>query len=352
MAGRRQWLLLAFTILARPSKARVKAGRRLQQLGAVLWRNAVDILPQSAQGREDFEWIRREIVDGGGEATIFAAEFVDSTDEEALVARFRQTAQAEYREIKRDADRLVSTARQTQRVKGRTSPAPKSRRLATAARNLRSRFDAIIERDLFGALGRQDAAEALNALEAVAAPLNVSSRAERPHLSTDAFQRRRWVTRPRPGVDRMASAWLIRRFIDPRATFAFSDQRRDAEVSFDMFGGDFSHEADRCTFEVLAERFAIRDPIVTRIGRIVHDLDLKETRYAAPEAPAVVHMVEGLPLIHPDDATLLEQRIGMYESIARSFAATDAPPTISPPRGSTPTKHAQRPSRRSRRARG
>jgi len=351
MAARRQWLLLGFTILARQSNARVKAWRRLQQLSAVLWRNAVYVLPQSAQGREDFEWIRRQIVDGGGEATIFVAEFVDSTDEEALMARFRQTAHAEYREIRREADRVVSSARHTQRAKGRPSSAPTRRVLASAARSLRSRFDAVVERDLFAASGRQDAAEALNALESIAAPPTPASRAERPHLSTDAFQRRRWVTRPRPGVDRMASAWLIRRFIDPRATFAFSDQRRDAEVSFDMFGGDFTHEADRCTFEVLAERFAIRDPIVSRVGRIVHDLDLKETRYAAPETPAVAHMVEGLRMMHPDDGTLLEQGIGMFESLARSFAATDVAPT-SPPRGSTRTTAVPRARHRSRKARG
>jgi hypothetical protein len=119
----------------------------------------------------------------------------------------------------------------------------------------------------------------------------------------------------------MASAWLIRKYVDPRATFTFSDQRRDQEVAFDMFGGDFSHEADRCTFEVLADRFDIVDPVVTRIGRIVHDLDLKETRYASPEAPAVAHMVEGLRQMHPDDGTLLENGIGMFESLARSFAA-------------------------------
>jgi hypothetical protein len=142
-------------------------------------------------------------------------------------------------------------------------------------------------------------------------------------LSKDGYQRRRWVTRPRPGVDRMASAWLIRRFIDPHATFAFADRRRDSDVSFDMFGGDFSHETDRCTFEVLTERFAINDPIVARISRIVHDLDLKETRYAPPEAPAIAHMIEGLRLMHPDDGMLLEQGIGMFESLARSFAASD-----------------------------
>jgi hypothetical protein len=323
MTTTRQWLLLAFTLPARPSNARVKAWRRLQQLGAVLTRNAVYVLPNTAQSREDFEWVRREIIDGGGEATIFAADVADTNEEEDIVARFRQSVQSEYREVKRTADRLATVARRA--PSGTTG---KGLRLKSASRALRARFDGLLERDSFGAAGRQDAAEALDALEALAAP-KPSARAGRPRLSKATYQRRRWVTRPRPGVDRMSSAWLIRRFIDPRATFAFADRRRGTEVSFDMFGGDFSHEGNQCTFEVMVERFGIADPVVTRIGRIVHDLDIKETRYAPPEAPAVAHMVEGLRQMHPDDGMLLERGIGMFESLARSFAATEPgrPPT-------------------------
>jgi hypothetical protein len=338
MTSTRQWLLLAFTLPARPSNARVKAWRRLQQLGAVLTRNAVYVLPNSEQSREDFEWIRREIVDGGGEATIFAADVVDAKEEEDIVARIRHIADTEYRDVKRQADRLAAAARRS-----RSSQSTRGSRLTTAARALRLRFDTLTDRDAFGAIGRQAAADSLNALDALSRPKTSTARAHRPRLSIDAYQRRRWVTRPRPGVDRMSSAWLIRRFIDPRATFTFADRRRDAEVSFDMFGGDFSHENDRCTFEVLAERFAITDPVVTRIGRIVHDLDMRETRYAPPEAPAIAHMVEGLRRMHPDDAVLLEQGIGMFESLAQSFAASE------PAR--RPRKRAEKPTTRRPRGR-
>ena len=91
------------------------------------------------------------------------------------------------------------------------------------------------------------------------------------------------------GIDRSGSAWLIRRFIDPAARFAFGDKRPASSkaIPFDMYDVDFSHHGDRCTFEVLAERFGIVDRAVSQLARLVHDLDLKEHRYNVPEAPAV-----------------------------------------------------------------
>jgi hypothetical protein len=137
------------------------------------------------------------------------------------------------------------------------------------------------------------------------------------------------VTRRRPGVDRMASAWLIRRFIDPNATFAFTDRAGGADVPFDMYTGEFSHQGDSCTFEVLASRFRLKNPAIVKFGQIVHDLDMKDTKYDPPEASAVSRMVKGLRALHGDDATLLEQGIAMFDALARSFesdeGAVDAP---------------------------
>jgi hypothetical protein len=116
----------------------------------------------------------------------------------------------------------------------------------------------------------------------------------------------------------MASAWLIRRFIDPDAAFGFVPQPSADEVAFDMYTGDFSHLGDKCTFEVLAERFGITDSAVVRLAEIVHDLDMKDNRYSAPEAPAVGRMIDGLRQLHADDAMLLEQGIAMFEALARS----------------------------------
>ena len=117
----------------------------------------------------------------------------------------------------------------------------------------------------------------------------------------------------------MASAWLIRRFIDPRATFAFTDRPDDGDVPFDMYSGEFGHHGDSCTFEVLAERFGLDHPFVSKVGDIVHDLDIKDAKYGPLEAIAVGRIVEGLRASHADDTTLLEQGIGVFDALARSF---------------------------------
>ena len=130
----------------------------------------------------------------------------------------------------------------------------------------------------------------------------------------------------------MSSAWLIRRFIDPKARFAFAETppASGAAIPFDMYGVEFSHTDHGCTFETLVARFGLASAPIDRIAHIVHDLDLKETRYGAPEAPAFAHLVDGLRQMHADDGALLEQGIGLFEAVYRSFAAGARAPS---PRG-------------------
>ena len=144
---------------------------------------------------------------------------------------------------------------------------------------------------------------------------------------SEHFKGRTWVTRPRPGVDRMSSAWLIQRFIDPKARFAFADEPPADDrkaVAFDMFGVAFGHQGDRCTFEVLCDRFAVKDPAVRHLAKIVHDVDLKDDRYAPPEAPIVARMVEGLRATYSDDHELLTHGIAMFAALYESLAVPPA----------------------------
>ena len=136
-----------------------------------------------------------------------------------------------------------------------------------------------------------------------------------------------WATRPRPGVDRMASAWLITRFIDPKARFVFAaspDRVPRGALPFDMFGVEFSHRGDHCTFETLCAMFGIDDPAVDRVGTIVHDLDLKDERYGAPEAATLGALIDGLQLSIADDAALLTQGMSLFESLYRAFSRSSS----------------------------
>jgi hypothetical protein len=309
-----RWLLLAHQLPTRPSNARVKTWRRLQQIGAVATRNSVYVLPNREQSREDFEWLRNEIAGFGGEATVFSADALSPEGGEDIVATFQRTREADYRGLKREADRMLASARGKRGAAKPSGPAWERR-----IRSLRERFSAIERIDFFNASARQEAAVAIAALEQLAPGRRPAARAV-PALSPADFHHRRWVTRPRPGVDRMSSAWLIRRFIDPEATFAFVKEPAAADVPFDMYVGEFSHQGPLCTFEVLAMRFGLTDPIVERIGRIVHDIDMHDTRYGAAETPTVGRMVEGLRQLHDDDHVLLERGLEMFEALASSFA--------------------------------
>jgi hypothetical protein len=335
-----RWLLLAFQLPTHPSNARVKTWRRLQQIGAVPTRNAVYVLPNTEPCREDFEWLRAEIVTLGGAATVFAADALDREGGEDIVATFQQAREADYRTLTRDAGRLLASA------KGRASAVTREK-TPRAVRALRERFSQIERIDFHQAGARQKAAEALAALDQAMQPARPKARrGDAPVRGAGRVRGRRWVTRPRPGIDRMASAWLIRRFIDPKATFVFLDRPAKADLPFDMYSGEFSHQGGRCTFEVLCERFAIADTAVTRIGHIVHDLDLKETKYASPDAPAVGRMVEGLRAVHADDHVLLDQGMGMFEALARSFAATDAMQPRRPRKATPPRTRRKNPERK------
>jgi hypothetical protein len=309
-----RWLLLAHQLPTRPSNARVKTWRRLQQIGAVANRNSVYVLPNTAQCREDFEWLRSEIVALGGDATVFLADTVSPGEREEIVATFQRTREADYRDLKREADKLLKSARGRRRA----GP-PGGTALDRSVRTMRERFAAIERIDFFSTSARQAAAASLAALEQATAAGAGRAAADAASLSPGDFRNRRWVTRPRPGVDRMASAWLIRRFVDPNATFAFGKEPAASDVAFDMYTGEFSHQGPLCTYEVLAQRFALTDPAVQRIGQLVHDLDMHDTKYAAAEAPAIGRMVEGLRQMYADDEALLRHGIDMFEALARGI---------------------------------
>src|SRR5262245_50620225 len=342
------WLLLIFQLPSRHSPARVKVWRRLQRIGAVLLKNSAWAMPESAEAREDLEWLKAEIVASGGEAMVLVGHAPQQATEDEIVAAFRDARAKDLEALRKDASDLLE--RWSRRLSGRGSKtagakadwphvssersdvakADLSRRSAEGAkaeaqalRRIRERARELDAIDFFRSASSDEVAQLVAQLERHARrgqAMKSSIEADGATLAVKDFKKKVWVTRPRPGVDRMASAWLIRRAIDPNATFVFRTKPRGSEIPFDMYTGDFGHHGERCTFETLAGRFALRDPAVAAIAQIVHDLDMKEARYNRPEAPAVGKLVEGLRQMHKDDGALLEQGIAMFEALSRSFA--------------------------------
>jgi len=328
------WLLLVHQLPTRPVGLRVKTWRRLRQLGAVAVKNSVYALPNRPETREDFEWVRAEIVAAGGQATVFQATTIDSLSSDALREAFRRDREQDYRNLVKSAEKL-----RPRPTRGRRPPAPRS--LGHALRQLRARLAQIESLDYFAAPGRAEAHAALACVEEQHADTRPPSVTPPVTVDPAAFQQRRWVTRPRPGIDRLASAWLIQRFIDPAAAFAFAapgQTPRLGTVTFDMFDGDFTHDGDRCTFEGLCTRFGLGDPRLRAVAELVHDLDVKDDRYGRAEAPLLGALVEGLRLVHDDDQQLLSHGMAVFEALYQGHAGLHPAPVARKPAARRRTK--------------
>ena len=341
-----RWLVFVHQLPVHPSNLRVRTWRRLQQIGALAVKQAVYVLPDSPGAREDFEWLKADIESAGGQASLFAADTVDSWSHDALVDEFRRSRQDAYTELGREAEETLRRAA----AGSRRSPRMPSPRVV---QQLRERLTAIEHIDFFGSAGRDRAITLVRQIEERMGATPRAAAASRAGHPERSYRGAVWVTRPRPGVDRMASAWLIRRYIDREARFAFAADRNAVPadgIPFDMFGVEFSHQAEGCTFETLCTSFGIDAPAVVRLAGIVHDLDLKDGRFGAPETVTVGTVIEGLQLAHADDQALLEQGMALFDALYRAFEQSSrsaGPRPLAKPRRKT-TSTRGRASRRRR----
>lgn len=295
------WLLLIHQIPPKPDYFRVKVRRRLQRIGAVALKNSVYVLPATDDAMEDFQWLRRAIVDEGGEATLYAGAFVEGLTDEEVVSMFRHQSDEEYRE-------LMATARATA---GPTE---------SDLRRLQRHLDQIESRDFFQAPAGHEARRAVADLEASAT--GGPDIAASPSPALGAPHGVTWVTRTGVYVDRVASAWLIRRFIDPAARFKFVPATgyspEPSDLRFDMYEGEYTHEGDACTFEVLRSRFGLDDPALGTIAEIVHDIDCKDEKFGRAEAAGVATVLRGIIVAHADDDARLEAGRALFDGLYES----------------------------------
>ncbi|HSR52302.1 MAG TPA: chromate resistance protein ChrB domain-containing protein [Acidobacteriota bacterium] len=312
-----RWLLLVHQLAAQPSSLRVKAWRRLQAVGSVQVKKSVYVLPNSPETREDFEWIRTEIVAEGGEALVFAADAVDDRTTDEVVEAFLEARLSDWEELEKRAENIYK------RCSTETLDPGECRELAREVATLRNRAAQIDKIDYFQSAGRVEAIEAIDRIDEQLRPEPDDSAPPARDSASD-FSGCTWVTRPHPGVDRMASAWLIRRFIDSSAEFTFAEEVSDRrQVPFDMFGAEFGHHGERCTFETLLQSFRLEGPALQRIGRIVHDIDLRSESPTDSETATVKRLVSGLRASVSDDSSLLEQGVILFEALFCSFKSEE-----------------------------
>jgi hypothetical protein len=302
-----QWLLLLHQVPPKPPYLRAKILRRLNQLGALPVKKSAYLLPQNEATLEDFQWTARQIEDEGGSAWLFVVEAIAGFDDESICASFRKLRSSDYAELIQAAQKLASAPEEGE------------------WKRLSQRYSELRRIDFFDAPEKEEMERLMDTIDR--ALHSSRERVEKPRLA--GLSGRTWVTRKGINVDRIASAWFIQKFIDPEARFQFVDSSAYAHapehIRFDMFEGEFTHEGELCTFEVLLSMSARSgDAALQAIGEIVHDIDLREPKYQRAETPGVASMIDGLVRLHADDARRLEEGSALFESLFASRATYEA----------------------------
>lgn len=320
------WLLLVYQFAAGPGSARVKVWRRLRAIGAVAIKNSVYVLPDNDQSQEDFAWLLQELRKDGADGAILECRFVDGMDDDGVRALFNDARHDDFVALREEAVAETSRLRAaTRRDEDLDASATKT------LRRLRKKLADVSAIDFFSAPGKEDTLRAIQDLEeaTLARPMTVTSPAPHDDRNKHAMLRNRvWVTRAGVRVDRIASAWLIRNWLDPDASFKFvapkGYQPRDGELRFDMFEAEYTHEGDLCTFEVLFRLADPDDPALQRIAEIVHDIDLKDGKFGHPETDGVSALLNGIAASCSDDESRLERGGQLFNDLYESFGAGGA----------------------------
>jgi hypothetical protein len=308
------WLLLIHQVPNSPAYLRVKIWRRLQKIGAVAVKNAVYVLPRSDQSSEDFHWVAREILEAGGDASVCEATFIEGITANELVELFQAARDSDYRELLEE----IKEVKEELRTAEKAGEAWASGMIGRVSR-LRQRLTEIQGIDFYSASSGKGAETFLAEMEAKIrkAPIH------KPQPGNGEYSGRTWVTRKGVHVDRIASAWLIRRFIDPNARFKFVAAKgyrpEPDELRFDMFDAEFTHEADLCTFEVLLERLNISDSSLRRIAESIHDIDLKESKFGRSETAGIGLIVAAICTKHKEDSDRIERGTILLDDVYDFF---------------------------------
>jgi hypothetical protein len=296
------WILLLLSLPPRPSSLRVRTWRRLKALGAVALKSGAYLLPFSPDRYEQFQWLAQEVQKDRGEATLLKVDRVENMKQPEVIRLFHEARNANYA-LLTDRYRKLGSVKRPRAAE----------ELARLAREL----DRLSDIDFFDAPGRHQALRAREAAErrVTGSPKTGARPASR--LDLEALHGRRWATRPRPHVDRLASAWLIKRFLDPAAEFVFAPpEERPAEaIPFDMAGVEFGHHGDYCTFETLLERSGLRDRRLAIIGEIVHEADLRDGKFRREEARGLDLVLRGLLAAVKDDHDALAQGLILFDGL-------------------------------------
>ena len=296
--------MLIFSLPSKKTSERVGIWRKLQKYGALALRNSGYVLPNTSANQERLEWLAMAIRGFKGEASVLQVVAIDDLSSDLLKEKFREERKPDYTALIRELQQLK----------------PSTQGLSTQLARLKRRFEEIADIDFFDCPLRAKAEAAIYKAEH---PVIAQERVRKGRVSKMEYQDRAWITRPRPGIDRVSSAWLIKRFIDPKAFFLFDNNPtvHPKAVPFDMYqAGGFGHEEEKCTFETLCASFGLTDKKVRRIGQAIHDADLDDEKFGRTEGITINQILKGWAKQDIPDDELLRRGMDLIEGLYHSIA--------------------------------
>ena len=299
------WLLLLYSLPANSGALRLSLWRQLKRLGAVSLKTSASVLPDRPDLYESFQWLAQRVREQGGNATLVRANDVDGVSDDELMTMFQQARAAEYDEILKDARALL--------------PAKSRKAHATTeeVEKIAARFQTVRQVDFFDCPKATDVEMLLSRLS------NTTARGKSKPLLLKNYQKRTWLTRPRPEVDRVGSAWLIQRFIDAKAVFVFAADAaaHPTALPYDMVGVEFGHHGDDCTFETLLKRFSLTDAGLKKIAAIIHDADLGDGRHGTHEGAGLLAIFRGWAQMGWSDHDILARGFDCFDALHRQLSS-------------------------------
>jgi hypothetical protein len=294
------WLLLLFSLPTNRNTERVAVWRRLKKMGAVQIKTSTYLLPDEPAQYEQFQWLAQQIRDYGGDSTLVRAQEIEGLTKEKVVSLFNTVRDKEYVDLRKALQGFIS--------RGRKSNAEFA---AADLERLTKQFRELRQIDFFDSPRGHDVAMLLRRAEGPRRSAKLQT------LDVRQYRGKTWLTRPRPEIDRVGSAWLISKFIDPKARFVFAPTSRAVPeaIPFDMLDAEFSHHGNCCTFETLVKRFAISDKALTKIGEMIHDADLDDAKFQRVECVGIDRVLKGWAKEGLPDEELLRRGFDCFDAL-------------------------------------
>jgi hypothetical protein len=303
-----KWLFLVHQVQTPNSRERVRVWRLTKKVGTILYRNSVYVLPYSKERLEDFHWLCQQIRDSKGEASVFVSEAGDASEDRALKQLFVHASEKEYAGLEKRVQQFEVRCRELQGTPSLTLSQVKA--LENGLRQLEETFHETRRVDFFHHPSAEKIESRLKGLRLSVANAQPQKEAtlKIAHHSRSEFRGKTWATRAHIHIDRLCSAWLIKRFIDPKARFVFASEEKLPKnaIPFDVLGAEFTHRGDRCTFETLLESFRLKDGALSSMAELVHEIDLKDKKFNRPESAGFDMVVRAISDSSHNDQNAME----------------------------------------------